>query len=153
MPSGCWNLHEKTFPFPNLLLSRIVLQVPLYWHLINEYQNVCTVSSPLLKQCWLISNWTNIGKKLPWNLNQNMIIVNKKAVENVVCKMSAILFLPEYFDADWTMSIPVNMHTIHAVLCFVVACCRIWSWSPMPCEKHGPRDSVDKNRGRRPRFL
>ena len=32
-------------------------------------------------------------------------------------------------------------------------CCRIWSWSPVPCEKHGPRDSVDKNRGRRPRFL
>ena len=31
--------------------------------------------------------------------------------------------------------------------------CRIWSLSPMPCEKHGPRDSVDKNRGRRPRFL
>ena len=31
--------------------------------------------------------------------------------------------------------------------------CRIWSWSPMPCEKHGLRDSVDKNRGRRPRFL
>ena len=22
-----------------------------------------------------------------------------------------------------------------------------------PCEKHGPKDSVDKNRGRRPRFL
>ena len=36
---------------------------------------------------------------------------------------------------------------------FLVFCCRIWSWSPMPCEKHGPRDSVDKNRGRRPRFL
>ena len=32
-------------------------------------------------------------------------------------------------------------------------CRRIWSWSPMPCEKHGPRDSVDKYRGRRPRFL
>ena len=31
--------------------------------------------------------------------------------------------------------------------------CRIWSWSPMPCENHGPRDSVDKNRGRSPRFL
>ena len=31
--------------------------------------------------------------------------------------------------------------------------CRIWSWSPMPCEKHGPRDSVDKNRGRRPRVF
>ena len=27
------------------------------------------------------------------------------------------------------------------------------AWYPMPCEKHGPRDSVDKNRGRRPRFL
>ena len=23
--------------------------------------------------------------------------------------------------------------------------CRIWSWSPMQCEKHGPRDSVDKS--------
>ena len=32
-------------------------------------------------------------------------------------------------------------------------CCRIWSWCPVPCEKHGPRDSVDKNWGRRPRFL
>ena len=31
--------------------------------------------------------------------------------------------------------------------------CRIWSWSPMPCKKYRPRDSVDKNRGRRPRFL
>ena len=31
--------------------------------------------------------------------------------------------------------------------------CRVWSWSSMPCEKHGPRDSVDKNRGRRPKFL
>ena len=31
--------------------------------------------------------------------------------------------------------------------------CRIWSWSPVLCEKHGPRDSVDKNRGRRPRFF
>ena len=27
-----------------------------------------------------------------------------------------------------------------------VFCCRIWSWSPVPCEKHDPRDSVDKNR-------
>ena len=24
---------------------------------------------------------------------------------------------------------------------------RIWSWSLVPCEKHGPRDSVDKNQG------
>ena len=31
--------------------------------------------------------------------------------------------------------------------------CRIWSWSPVLCEKHGPRDSVDKNRDRRPRFI
>ena len=23
-----------------------------------------------------------------------------------------------------------------------VHCCGIWSWSPMPCEKHGPRASV-----------
>ena len=35
----------------------------------------------------------------------------------------------------------------------IVMCCRVWSWSPVPCEKYGPRDSVDKNRGQRPRFL
>ena len=35
----------------------------------------------------------------------------------------------------------------------IIICCRIWSWSPMLCEKHGPRDSVHKNRSRRPRFL
>ena len=30
---------------------------------------------------------------------------------------------------------------------------RIWSWSPMPCGKHGQRDSVDKCRGRRPMYM
>ena len=35
----------------------------------------------------------------------------------------------------------------------VFMCCRIWSWSPVPCKKHGPRDSEDKNRGHMPRFL
>ena len=34
-----------------------------------------------------------------------------------------------------------------------VTWCPLVTWSTMPCEKHGPRDSVDKNRGRRPRFL
>ena len=32
-------------------------------------------------------------------------------------------------------------------------CFRIWSWPPMPCEKHGLRDSVDIKRGWRPRCL
>ena len=42
-----------------------------------------------------------------------------------------------------------------AITCNIdgIVYCRIWSWSPVLCEKHGPRDSVDKNRGRRPRFL
>ena len=44
----------------------------------------------------------------------------------------------------WDLAVNPNQHW---------KCCRIWSWSPMLCEKHGPRDSVDKNRGRRPRFL
>ena len=25
--------------------------------------------------------------------------------------------------------------------------CRIWSWSPMPCEKHGPRHSEEHGMG------
>ena len=53
----------------------------------------------------------------------------------------------------------VNNIELFFYLCVVIyrneegTCCRIWSWSPVLCEKHGPRDSVDKNRGRRPRFL
>ena len=38
----------------------------------------------------------------------------------------------------------INMEKINQQACYN----RIWSWSPMPCEKYGPRDSVDKNRGR-----
>ena len=44
---------------------------------------------------------------------------------------------------------------IHSVMLWYLSMmgCRIWSCSLVPCEKHGPRDSVDKIRGRRPRFL
>ena len=37
--------------------------------------------------------------------------------------------------------------------CVLGVQCRIWSWCPMPCEKYGPREYVNKNRGRRPTFL
>ena len=53
---------------------------------------------------------------------------------------------------DWCMCC-VDGNGCQCVWLVHVLCCRIWSWSPMQCEKHGPRDSVDKNRGRRPRFL
>ena len=49
--------------------------------------------------------------------------------------------------AFWLALMPIHPWGMSQV------CCRIWSWSPMPCKKHGPRDSVDKNRGRRLRFL
>ena len=32
-------------------------------------------------------------------------------------------------------------------------CYSIWSWSPMPSEKHGPRDSVDKNQRQKPKVF
>ena len=74
----------------------------------------------------------------------------------------------------WRHCVMVKIKADGKILADMI-CCRIWSWSPMPCaiigfdhglpcrvknmaigpqcEKHGPRDSVDKNWGRRPRFL
>ena len=49
--------------------------------------------------------WTNVGillngphrKKLQWNFNRNSyIFIQENAFENVVCKMTAILFRPQY---------------------------------------------------------
>ena len=45
--------------------------------------------SHYLNQCWKIVNWT-LGKKLKWNLNQNLyIFMQENAFENVVWKMAA----------------------------------------------------------------
>ena len=54
---------------------------------------------------------------------------------------------------SWFCQICIWLTTSIHKLNNVVMCCRIWSWSPMSCEKHGPGDSVDKNWGRKPRFL
>ena len=40
-----------------------------------------------------------------------------------------------------------------SILLCTMVCCWIWSWSPMPGEKPGPRDSVNKIGGRRLKFL
>ena len=48
-----------------------------------------------------------------------------------------------------SMSFPSTANILMFSRNVLVTCCRIWSWSPMPCEKHDLRDSVDKNRDRR----
>ena len=67
-----------------------------------------------------------------------------------------VLICIDHIDAASVNSVG-KYRTNHDQKCWVVlrfiVYCRIWSWSPMLCGKHGPRDSVDKNRGRRPRFL
>ena len=54
---------------------------------------------------------------------------------------------------SWFCQICIWLTTSIYKLRNVVMCCRIWSWSLMPCDKHGPRDSVGKNWGQRPGFL
>ena len=49
-------------------------------------------ASHYLTQCWNSVNWT-LGKWLQWNFNWNSyIFIEENALENVVCKMAAILF-------------------------------------------------------------
>ena len=69
---------------------------------------------------------------------------------------SAYNQMSEMQTAGTSVNQDICLHTgfcISALISFTVFCCRIWSWSPIPCEKHGPRDSVDKKRCRIPRFL
>ena len=48
-----------------------------------------------LKHCWLIVHWT-LGNKFQWNLNKNTpIFIQENGFEQVICKMTAICFLPQ----------------------------------------------------------
>ena len=56
------------------------------------------------------------------------------------------IYLYTLNDVDKILWLHVPLHSDKAVTpSDTVMCCRIWSWSPMPCEKHGPMDSVDKS--------
>ena len=53
-----------------------------------------------LNQCWNIVNWT-FRNKLQWTLNWNLyIFIKKNALENVTCKMAAILCRPQCVKAQ-----------------------------------------------------
>ena len=56
----------------------------------------CSAPSHLLNQCWFIVNQIFMNK-FQWNLNQNAnIFIQENTFQNVVCKMFAILYRPQY---------------------------------------------------------
>ena len=53
----------------------------------------------ILNQCWVIVNWT-LRSKLQGNFNQNTkFFIQENALENIVCKMAAILSRGRWVDA------------------------------------------------------
>ena len=65
----------------------------MIWH--------CTTPSHYLNQCWLTINWTP-RNKLQSKFNQNtQCLSQENSFENVVCKILAILSLPQCIDLVW----------------------------------------------------
>ena len=63
-----------------------------------------------LNQCWNIVNWS-LGNKLQWNLNWNLhIFIHENAFENVVRKLAAILFRPQW----------VKLKLIQVIVCHLL---------------------------------
>ena len=62
------------------------------------------------------------------------------------------MFLQSILDLHWyhkaNKCSPISKYAVSISLCYVVVCCRIWSWSPVPCEKHGPRAMFFTRHGR-----
>ena len=66
-------------------------------------------TSHYLNQCSNIVNWT-LGKKLQWDLNQNLnILIQENGLENVVWKMAAILSWPQCVKFDILLSLLVSV--------------------------------------------
>ena len=85
------------------------LDLIMGWSAPNHYQN----------QCWNIVNWTP-RNKLQWKFNRNSYIFNQEnALENVVCKMAAILSgpqcvkMPGFTGPFRSWIIPVQYDTCH----------------------------------------
>ena len=146
--------------------------------MVDEYKQSMTTSSTHLKKNFQMNTF-HVGLK-PWMdlyrhcvcpgsyLKYAFLIYNAKLWQSnrgfpvaigtyLICIITRGLcfYNARHFNDDVTvMGAPIggegDSQTTHGS---IVVECRIWSWSLMPCEKHGPRDSVVKNRGRRPRFL
>ena len=54
----------------------------------------CSVPNHYLNQCWIIVNWTT-GNRFQWNLENITIFIKENWFQNVACRMSAILSLPQ----------------------------------------------------------
>ena len=64
-------------------------------HWFRQWLVAWSAPSHYLNQCWFIVNW-NFWNKLHWNPNRNSyIFIQENAFENVVRKMTAILFRPK----------------------------------------------------------
>ena len=96
-PDGKWHHRSKVNIGPcNVLLS------PVWRQAINS------TNVELLLIEWFVNNFQ-------WNVNQNNIFLQEKAFSNVVCKMSMILYQPQYgkyspvFNVSWTSARCLHM--------------------------------------------
>ena len=81
----------------NKALSELLVIIYLKHICVTRHKyglGACWMSNRCVNQCWLVLNWT-IGNKFQWNLIKNTTIQGEKS-DNVVCKMAAILFRPQY---------------------------------------------------------
>ena len=113
-----WSISWLLMPW---LLTSPGHQQPWYWlyricrspsYLRNDFKYLCHIISTsclvpnhLLRQCWLIVNWTT-GNKFQLTLNKKKSQEN--VFKNVVCKMVAIFFRSQCVNQNfwcWTWNI------------------------------------------------
>ena len=136
------------------------LKCPLVTHICQWIGSpISQVMAMLSVWCQVITRinndlWTLGNKPLPRNCISKCMLLNVGCFFRPQC---VSLFLThkqlETHGNMLSMAATDALMLKHQAISIHSVDCRIWSWSPVPCEKHGPRDSVDKNRGRRPRFL
>ena len=108
------------FPVLNNLVNPFRPRRSIYVNKVNKrchnwltWVFACLSSTHLLNQCWFMVNQI-LSNKLPWNFNHDSIFFQRKSIENVVCKMAAILFKPHYLNL---FICQIQNHMIFALSC------------------------------------
>ena len=92
IPAPCKSMLSESRVYTLRLDDTYICIFELDHQWFRHWLGTCSVPSLCLNHCWPILNRT-LWNKPQWNLNQNIqLFFQQNAFENVVCKMSAILF-------------------------------------------------------------
>ena len=97
--------YTSAVPLTHLSLVPNICVGVLDQHWFRQWLVAYSAPSHYLNQCWVIVN-LNLRNKLQWNFIQHTkLFIHKKASENIVCEMAAILFRGRWNHAPGLFSV------------------------------------------------